>query len=518
MKKRKVVKRIIITTIIVLAIIGIIIFFVNRSKKAVPVYPIRDLITENYWNNNTSSEGMVTEDRMQSVYKSSSQQIEKITVKEGQHVRKGDVLLKYSTTLSNIEIEKKDLEIKSLELDLNNAQSELEKIRKYIPGVPIWGNAEEGQRMNSGTSTNNSFPEPEPKLDDPSIEINPAPITGSGTEEKPYYFLWKSDYDNQFIESLINRAGEGKTEVFAIFMDRENGSIKGGLNQAIKIKFAKKDGNYVWSILEVYSNDNDPLNPSNDEPEPEIPEVGPTYTASEIQKIIVDKEKEISEINLDIKVAKNEYKNLKNELNNTVVYSKYDGTVKKVLSLEDDDIDSKPVIVVSSGGGFNIQGRIGEFDLNSIYIGQEVNVQSYESGTMTTGTITKISEYPVSGNNYGIGNGNVSYYPYTVTVSEDEELKEGEYVNLSIVKTEKENNCFYLYTVFIVSENGKNYVYAKGEDNKLEKREVIVGKNIQGMIEIKSGVTRDDNLAFPYGRNLKDGAKTTDASIDELYM
>lgn len=520
MKKRKIIKIIIIVIVIIAVLVGVIAFFVNRSKKDVSVYSIKELAMDNYWENNMNSEGMVSEDRMQSVYLSESQQVEKIAVKEGQHVRKGDVLLRYSTTLSNIELEKEDLEIKKLELNINKAQKELEEIKNYQPGVPILGNASEAPKPTPKPSQS-KYSEPEPKVDK-ELETVPAPITGNGTDTKPYIFIGKNEYDNSFIEKLINRAGDGKTEVFAIFMDRENGSLDGELIKATKIKFTKKEGGYSFEILEIYSNDNDPLHPeaNTDELEDEeIPEVGPTYTVSEIRKLIIDKEKEISEIDLDIKKARNEYKKLKNELNNTVVYSKYDGIVKKVLSLDDDEINSKPVIVVSSGGGFNIQGRVGEFDLYNIHIGQEVNVQSYEKGTMAVGKITQISEYPTSSTYYmGGGNNNVSYYPYIVSVSEDEEFKEGEYVSLNIVQEEKSTNSFFLLGAFVLPENGKNYVYIVGENNKLEKREVSIGKNMQGMLEIKSGITKKDRIAFPYGKNVKTGANVKEGSVDEIYM
>ena len=524
MKKRKIIKYSFIAIIIIGIIIGVIVFIFNQNQKDIPVYSIYELAMDNYWENSSESEGMVTEDKMQSVYLSSTQQVEKIAVKEGQKVKKGDVLLKYNTTLSNIEIERKNLEIQKLELDLSKAQKELEKIKAYQPGVPIWGSLPaQTPTVTEPTITKSliTLPEPEPKVEK---EISPKPLTGNGTIEKPYLFVWSEnkEYDNDFIQALMERAGEGKTEVVALFMIREGDSINGDLKKATKLKFTKKETGYSFSILEVYSGEEDPLyiiQTVEVEEEP-LPEVGPIYSSTEIQKMILDKEKEISEINLNIKVARNEYKSLKKELDNTTVYSKFDGVVKTVLSM-DDEIDNKPIIVVSGGGGYKIQGAINEFELNSISVGQEVNVQSYETGTFTVGTIEKISEYPTTQRGYyGSGNSNSSFYPYTVKVNEDENLREGEYVSLRINNEgQTSNNSFYLVGAFIVSEkNGKYYVYTVDENNKLEKREVSVGKNMQGMLEIKNGITRDDKLAFPYGKGLKEGANTREASIDELYM
>ena len=41
------------------------------------------------------------------------------------------------------------------------------------------------------------------------------------------------------------------------------------------------------------------------------------------------------------------------------------------------------------------------------------------------------------------------------------------------------------------------------------------GKNMYGSIEIVSGLTMEDEIAFPYGRNVKEGAKTK--TVESLY-
>ena len=53
-----------------------------------------------------------------------------------------------------------------------------------------------------------------------------------------------------------------------------------------------------------------------------------------------------------------------------------------------------------------------------------------------------------------------------------------------------------------------SYVYKKGKHGRLEKQYVEVGKNMYGSIEIVFGLTMEDEIAFPYGRNVKEGAKT----------
>ena len=61
-------------------------------------------------------------------------------------------------------------------------------------------------------------------------------------------------------------------------------------------------------------------------------------------------------------------------------------------------------------------------------------------------------------------------------------------------------------------------VYVKGADGLLEKRYVSTGKSLWGSYtEILSGLTSEDLIAFPYGKNVKAGAETREADISELY-
>ena len=326
------------------------------------------------------------------------------------------------------------------------------------------------------------------------------------------------------MESLLNRVSPTCKEVVAVFMIRENNAMTGNLLKLSKIKFTKTDDlipEYNFSILDT-SIEIDPLYPNEqqeinaEEEQTNEPEVGPIYSANEIQKMIAEKQKEINDINLNIKIAKKEYMKLKNELGNTTVTSKVDGVVKKVLDKDDPDINSKPIIVVSGGGGYYLEGKIGEYDLFNIKVGQKVNVQSYESGTSATGTIESISNYPIQDDMY-YGNQNGSYYPYTIKIDGDSTFKDSEYIEISIEQEEVQSGTFYLPTMLIISENGKSYAYVANDDNKLEKRDVVTGKNRNGIIEIYSGIEKSDRIAFPYGKTVKEGAPVVDSSSEELY-
>ena len=69
--------------------------------------------------------------------------------------------------------------------------------------------------------------------------------------------------------------------------------------------------------------------------------------------------------------------------------------------------------------------------------------------------------------------------------------------------------------MFVREEGNQYYVYKRGKNGRLTKQYVEVGKNISGTLEITGGITFEDEIAFPYGRDVKEGAKTE--SVDTLY-
>ena len=69
--------------------------------------------------------------------------------------------------------------------------------------------------------------------------------------------------------------------------------------------------------------------------------------------------------------------------------------------------------------------------------------------------------------------------------------------------------AIYLQKAYIrTDDEGKSYVYKEGEDGRLKKQYVKTGETLYGQyVEVLSGVTMDDNIAFPYGSSVKEGAK-----------
>lgn len=134
-------------------------------------------------------------------------------------------------------------------------------------------------------------------------------------------------------------------------------------------------------------------------------------------------------------------------------------------------------------------------------------------------TVTEVSDYPVSGNSWGDGNPNVSYYKYTAYIDDSSALKNGESVDLSIQSNDTENGSgIYIEKAYVRQEDGRSYVMMADENDCLKKQYVTTGKTVYGTsIEIKSGLTESDRIAFPYGKEAVEGTKVTDAEDTYYY-
>ena len=176
---------------------------------------------------------------------------------------------------------------------------------------------------------------------------------------------------------------------------------------------------------------------------------------------------------------------------------------------------NQPVISVTGKNGCYVIGGIAESSYDKLKEGRTVMVTSWNTGNSYEATITSIGNSPVESMKSS-ENPNMSYYPFTAVVEKDADLSSGEGVSISVDGLSGDSgNSIYLERMFIREDGNRSYVYKKGKHGRLEKQYVEVGKNMYGSIEIVSGLTMEDEIAFPYGRNVKEGAKTK--TVESLY-
>ena len=140
---------------------------------------------------------------------------------------------------------------------------------------------------------------------------------------------------------------------------------------------------------------------------------------------------------------------------------------------------------------------------------------SYENGMSYTATISEISTYPLEGSYYnGTGNPNSSTYEFTAVVDNPEGLSNGMYLDITLstsgnVSVDGSSDALYLDKAYIREDEGGSYVMKSGIDNRLYKQYLELGATIYSgnYVEIISGLTVDDYIAFPYGTDVKEGVR-----------
>ena len=102
----------------------------NAQRSDVKVYSVNDFCMTDYWGDTSSTSGMVTTDKIQKVFLSSSQTVNKVWVAEGDSVRKGDKLISYDSTLTQASVEQAKIDYDRQDESLTTAKNELEYLKK----------------------------------------------------------------------------------------------------------------------------------------------------------------------------------------------------------------------------------------------------------------------------------------------------------------------------------------------------------------------------------------------------
>ena len=247
-------------------------------------------------------------------------------------------------------------------------------------------------------------------------------------------------------------------------------------------------------------------------------DAGTSYggTAAEIQQQIKDTEKEIRDYQLDIKEANLEIKDIQKKLNNQTIKSTLNGVVKTVGDPEKESNDGKPLIQVVSSEGLYVQGTVSESKMNKLKVGATLSGYSYDNGVSFTAEVREISPYP---SDNGQDGANASSYPFTAYIADASGLSNNSWAELTLLDEEDgQGDGIYLEKPFVRTENGQYYVMKDDGTGHLTKQIVQVGGIQYGSsYQITGGLSMDDKIAFPYGKDVKEGAKTEEGTLDDLY-
>ena len=373
------------------------------------------------------------------------------------------------------------------------------------------------------------------------LDGDSKPLSGKGTKKHPYVFLCSSAKGYVVVQgSFLNKMAafdangnkeDGKKGYWYQLEFHQNDTVE---DLAVRKKsctgYYLVDGSLLETMVPDYSEveftladashyDHDSDDDNGGDDGDYDGDQGDSGNASiSREDAIKIQQNKVESLKLDIRESKLNIEKLEKKVKKEVIYSKLDGTVAKVGDPATTASDGSDFMTIKSKEGFYVKGTVSELMLDQIKEGTILNC-SGQSGDFEA-EVVDVSEYPVSGDNYsGNGNPNVSYYSYTATIPDKSvKVSDDDYWLTITLQSDTQSKGIVLDRAFVRSENGNSYVY-KDDNGVLKKQKLIVGGNVNGgySVLVTGGITRDDKIAFPYGDTVKEGAKTQEVSVDELY-
>ena len=250
------------------------------------------------------------------------------------------------------------------------------------------------------------------------------------------------------------------------------------------------------------------------------------YTSSQLKELIAEKRQEIKNYQYELKQNKLDLEKARLALKNSTVLSTVDGVVRTLTDLDTAAASNQPFLVVTGAEQYYVTGVLGEGLLGSVQPGDTVTATCWENGMTYSAQVVSISDYPLEdGANYyyGTGNPNSSSYEFVAVLGAENDtstLRNGMYVDLTLSVQEgvESDGGLYLDKAYLREDEGGSYVMKVSRENRLEKTYVSTGKTIYSgsYVEIRSGLTTEDYIAFPYGTDVKDGVRAVLQGTEEL--
>lgn len=604
-KKRKKIVSIIIVLLVCLSMVLGIIAGVRSSLSGAKVMVVNAAdLNSYYWYDEDTMEGYVTSGSSQNIYLSDSETVNEVKVKEGQSVKKGDILLVYDTKQVELNLQKEQLAYAQIELAIQVASRNISTLSKITPVQEIQADtdaldgdasdidASDTETPDTGTSDTEKpdtggdgggTGQPDDagrdnpyrnvsavsELTDQSKAYNDTEAEENlGSETNPYRFLCEDGVTvfPSFIRMMKEKGEKTQGAVYFVLEVREgnkgDGAVRKMWLQDASLLVDVSD-NWRGSLVlaSVSENKDSAENTDSDQKEDltgfvrssrrhetvlsastgtdrengtsdtassettadyssSLISPDAVYTGSELKKAQENEKNTLSNLQLDLKEEELKIKKAQEAVDQGVAKASADGVVTKAGDPENPPKDGSAFLTVSAKSGITVRGGLSERKLGQLKKGDEIQVMSWQSGETYTAVVDEVSLYPDTTGMLSSSDSSSSVYPFTANIEDtDCSFTENEWLQITPVskETDVQTDGFYLMKAFIRDDDGTKYVYKRNEDGTLKKQTIKVGKIQDNAYEILSGITEDDWLAFPYGKNVKDGAKTREGSVSDLY-
>ena len=250
-----------------------------------------------------------------------------------------------------------------------------------------------------------------------------------------------------------------------------------------------------------------------------------------------------------------EIEKLQNATGNTQIRSEIDGIIQKIdeskMASGDDSVvsdmlvsdsvystdSSDAFITILSTGVYRVRGMVNELNISDLVPGVPIVIRSRADETQTwNGVLESVDMESSRSTDTGSymfdssgGMTTSTSYPFYVQMESSDGLMLGQHV--LIEPDEGQNNKkdgTWLTDYFIVdSDTASPYVWAEGDNGKIEKRAVVLGTYDQGLMEyeILDGIDNDTYIAYP-ASSVKEGmtvvhgtgSQTMQSMMEDAFM
>ncbi|ACM61676.1 RND family efflux transporter MFP subunit [Caldicellulosiruptor bescii] len=474
--------------------------------------------------------GIVQSSNTRNVISKVNGAIEKIFVKNGQYVKKGDLIAKIDDSQAVFKIEALKRQLLDLELQRENFQRQLQNFTLKSPQDGFVQNltTSEGMFVSQEMQVMTIVDDSKMKL---SVQL-PAWCYGKVKRGQKAEVVVSDLMDrvDGVVEGLGSRIYKNQDGVMVfdakVVVSNKNGSLTEGMRASVSLKLS--NGEKVTSlsegILEVFSK-KIIVSPVSGRVEKVFVENGQKVkTGSLLLKFSTDEvEMQIKQLDLKIEDIKSQIKAAEDDLKNYEVLAPIDGKIAD-LNLQDGDVVTVGQMICSvyDPKHLVISAQVEELDILKIKPGQKVNIKLDAVGSTRNrpleGYVAEISEKAQSDSN-----GSVSKFVVKIEFENNSNIKIGMHAEAEIILKSKEN-ALVVPVEAVHKDDGKYYVYVypqqkakTSEKNKeqktsqktdeygldssyykdAEKRAVKLGMTTDKYVEILEGLIEGEEVVLP---------------------
>ncbi|MDO5089018.1 MAG: efflux RND transporter periplasmic adaptor subunit, partial [Leptotrichiaceae bacterium] len=207
-----------------------------------------------------------------------------------------------------------------------------------------------------------------------------------------------------------------------------------------------------------------------------------------------------------LQTAQLELSSLREDLALIVDYIKspVDGVITAMTADENYRVNTETTLFkVSDVKNMKVEVNLSDAQIKDIMPGQRVEItsDSLPRGEKIEGIVSQISGVSTKNTNLDESNTTVS-----IKLNNSGNLRPGTTISATIFYKESKNVLKIPYTS-VMNEENKFYVFLVGNDDKITKKEVILGNGDDSYYEVMNGISNGERIITVIDESLKDGEK-----------